>query len=157
MACEGLSFSLAHEVLHAACGSHTGSADCDQGHGVACLSMSSWCFYNPACPRKGQRPGPGTRPAVEAVGWKWAGGTRQPLTHLFPFRGAGAGTAGRAEVRAGQAEPRRGPVLGPILREHPDQSFIPRERRTGKQLSPSWPTKHLAFPVGALMEPKEEG
>jgi hypothetical protein len=50
--------------------------------------------------------------APQEPGRKWGlwdrsvlGVTKQPLTHLFPLRGAGAGTAGWAEVRARPAEP----------------------------------------------------
>lgn len=105
MSRKGSLFSLAPKVLHAVYSTYI-AADCDQGHGMACLSVSLWSFCNPLCVfRKGK--GLGLEPGHSAsyrieVGW---GHQADTSPHLFLFRGAGAGTAGRAEVCAGPAEP----------------------------------------------------
>lgn len=63
------------------------------------------------------------------------------MPHISPHRRAGAAVAGRTAARAGSTQPHRGPVLGPVPRERPEQSLIPWAGGTGKELQPLHPTR----------------
>lgn len=70
-------------------------------------------------------------------------GRQASLPGASPHRRAEATAEGRAELRQGSAQPRRGPVLGPLPWERAQQGLIARAAGTGKEPQPQPPSLRL--------------
>lgn len=83
----------------------------------------------------------GVRRASGGAGWSPRQARLTP--GASPHRRAGATAEGRAELREGSAQPRRGPVLGPLPWERAQQGLVARAAGTGKEPQPRPPTLRL--------------